>query len=63
MRKYGEIVEVSFRSQGFSIYDLSNEYKIWDGCSSKLVCANSMAELKSEITKFKEEHHKQARQE
>lgn len=52
MRKYGEINGVSFSDQGFSIYNLAYEYKLRSVDGSVLVYANSMAELRAEISKF-----------
>lgn len=52
MRTYGEIGGVSFRLICFSIYNLANEYKLYDGINQKTVYVNSMKELKDEIQNF-----------
>lgn len=55
MRTYGEIAGVSFRKVGFSIYTLKTEYKLSTGDGSVSVYADTMKELKKEITKYKGE--------
>ena len=55
MRTYGEIDNVSFEAQGFSIYELAEEYKLWKYGLNKTVYVNSMTELKAEIAKFNQE--------
>lgn len=50
MRKYGEIGNVYFISQGYNIYNLATEYKLTYDGETVFVYMNNMTELKKEIT-------------
>ena len=52
MRKYGEIDEVSFRYQGYNIYNLDHEYTLSKNGCTKIVYVGTMKALKEEIREF-----------
>ena len=49
MRKYGDIGGVYFVRQGYSIYNLADEYKLVYNGEASIVYVNNITELREEI--------------
>jgi len=57
MRSYGEIAGVGFSNQGFDVYNLAYQYKLFSMYETRIVFVCDMTELKDEIRKLASEEN------